>query len=76
MNGLVSHPRHGLSLFAGGGGLDLGLMLAEPGYHTLWQQHMRGALSQLPMASGPMIWRPTECPESPAQMNLFEGLQL
>ena len=41
---------------------------------TLWQQRMRGALSQLPMASGPWIWRPTEGPESPAQMNLFEGL--
>ncbi len=34
MNGMVSRPRHGLSLCAGGGGLDLGLMLAEPGYHT------------------------------------------
>jgi hypothetical protein len=42
---------------------------------TLWQQHMRGALSQLPMASGPWIWRPSEGPESPAQMNLFERLQ-
>jgi len=41
---------------------------------TLWQQHMRGALSQLPMASGPWIWRPTDEPEGPAQMNLFEGL--
>ena len=41
---------------------------------TLWQQHMRGALSQLPMASGPWIWRPGEGPEGPAQMNLFEGL--
>ena len=30
---------------------------------TLWQQHMRGALSQLPMASGPWIWRPVEEPE-------------
>jgi hypothetical protein len=39
-----------------------------------WQQHMRGALSQLPMASGPWIWRPTDEPESPAQMNLFEGV--
>ena len=84
---MVSRPRHGLSLCAGGGGLDLGLMLAEPGFHTrafvewedwprtLWQQRMRGALSQLPMASGPWIWRPSEGPESPAQMNLFEGLQ-
>jgi hypothetical protein len=42
---------------------------------TLWQQHMRGALSQLPMASGPWIWRPSEGPERPAQMDLFEGLQ-
>jgi hypothetical protein len=42
---------------------------------TLWQQHMRGALLQLPMASGPWIWRPSEGPEGPAQMNLFEGLQ-
>jgi len=40
----------------------------------LWQQHMRGALSRLPMASGPWIWRPSEEPESPAQMNLFEGM--
>ncbi|MWP38292.1 hypothetical protein GQY15_11850 [Rhodobacter sphaeroides] len=31
---MVSRPRHGLSLCAGGGGLDLGLMLAEPDYHT------------------------------------------
>jgi hypothetical protein len=42
---------------------------------THWQQHMRGALSALPMASGPWIWRPTDEPEGPAQMNLFEGLQ-
>ena len=41
---------------------------------TLWQQRMRGALSQLPMASGPWIWRPTDGPEGPAQMNLFEGM--
>ena len=34
MNGMVSRPRHGLSVCAGGGGLDLGLMLAEPGFHT------------------------------------------
>lgn len=42
---------------------------------TLWRQHMRGALSQLPMASGPWIWRPTDQAQRPAQMNLFEGLQ-
>jgi hypothetical protein len=42
---------------------------------TLWQQHMRGALSQLPTASGPWIWWPVDGPKCPAQMNLFEGLQ-
>ncbi len=42
---------------------------------THWQRRMRGALSQLPMASGPWIWRPNDGPESPAQMDLFEGLQ-
>jgi hypothetical protein len=41
----------------------------------LWQQHMRGALSQLPTALGPWIWRPTDEPEGPAQMDLFEGGQ-
>ncbi len=41
---------------------------------TLWQQQMRGALSQLAMASGPWIWRPADVPEGPAQMNLFEGM--
>jgi hypothetical protein len=42
---------------------------------TLWQQRMRGALSQLPMASGPWIWRPTDQVHHPAQMSLFEGMQ-
>ena len=42
---------------------------------TLWRQHMRGALSQLPMASGPWIWRPEDAAQRPAQMSLFEGLQ-
>jgi len=41
----------------------------------LWQQHMRGALSQRPMASGPWIWRPTDQAQRPAQMSLFEGMQ-
>ena len=40
----------------------------------LWQQHMRGALSRLPMASGPWIWRPTNGTESPTQLNLSEGI--
>ena len=43
---------------------------------TLWQQRMRGALSRLPMASGPWIWRPSDGPGRPAQMNLFEGMLL
>jgi len=42
---------------------------------TLWQRHMRGALSQLSMALGPWIWRPTEGPERPAQMDFLEGLR-
>ncbi len=41
---------------------------------TLWQQRMRGAHTPLPMASGPWIWRPSDGPEGPAQMNLFEGM--
>ncbi|WP_426036682.1 DNA methyltransferase [Cypionkella sp. TWP1-2-1b2] len=41
---------------------------------THWQQQMRGALSRLPMASGPWIWRPAVGPEGPTQMNLFEGM--
>ena len=42
---------------------------------TLWQQRMRGALSQLAMASGPWIWRPTDQAQRPAQMSLFKGMQ-
>ena len=42
---------------------------------TLWQQHMRGALSLLPMASGPWIWRPTDGDHCPVQMDFLEGLQ-
>ena len=41
---------------------------------TLWQRHMRGALSRLPMASGPWIWRPTDAAQRPAQMDFLEGL--
>jgi len=41
---------------------------------TLWQQHMRGALSQLPTGSGPWIWRPADGDHHQAQMTLFEGL--
>jgi len=36
---------------------------------------MRGALSQLPMASGPWIWRPTDQAQRPAQMDFLDGLQ-
>jgi hypothetical protein len=42
---------------------------------TRWQRHMRGALSQLPMASGPWIWRLSEEALRPAQMDFLEGLQ-
>lgn len=39
---------------------------------TLWQQDMRGALSQLPTASAPWIWQPPEeAAEKPEQMTLF-----
>jgi site-specific DNA-cytosine methylase len=41
---------------------------------THWLQHMRGALSRLPMASGPWIWRPGDGSKVPAQMNFFEGM--
>lgn len=35
-------------------------LCAEPAVGFLkWQQHMRGALSQMPTASGPWIWKPT-----------------
>ena len=48
MNGMVSRPRHGLSLCAGGGGLDLGVMLAEPSFHTRafveWEGYPRAVL--------------------------------
>ena len=36
-----------------------------------WQQHMRGALSQLPMASGPWIWKPPATTPQPQQMTLL-----
>jgi len=65
--------------------LFVGWLMAWPIGHALcacsatafthWQRHMRGALSQLPMASGPWIWRPTDEQEGPAQMDLFEGLR-
>ena len=38
-----------------------------------WQRDMRGALLQLPMASGPWIWAPSDGaePEISEQFNLF-----
>ena len=42
---------------------------------TRWQRHMRGALSLLPMASGPWIWRPETEAQRPTQMDFLEGLQ-
>lgn len=41
-------PRNGISLCAGGGGLDMGLMLAEPGFHTRcfveWEEYPRSTI--------------------------------
>jgi hypothetical protein len=36
-----------------------------------WQQHMRGALSALPTASGPWIWEPPSEASAPKQMSLW-----
>ena len=45
---MVLRPRNGLSLCAGGGGLDMGLMLAEPGFHTRcfveWEEYPRSTI--------------------------------
>lgn len=45
---MVPRPRNGLSLCAGGGGLDLGLGLAEPDFHTRayveWEPYPRSIL--------------------------------
>ena len=45
---MVPRPRNGLSLCAGGGGLDMGLMLAEPGFHARcfveWEEYPRSTL--------------------------------
>ena len=39
---------------------------------ALWQRQMRGALSRLPMASGPWIWKPTAPTAALHQLSLFE----
>jgi len=45
---MVLRPRNGLSLCAGGGGLDMGLGLAEPGFHTRcfveWEEYPRRSI--------------------------------
>ena len=45
---MVLPPRHGLSLCSGGGGLDMGLDLAEPGFATAcfveWEEYPRSVL--------------------------------
>ena len=45
---MALRPRNGLSLCSGGGGLDMGLMLAEPTFHTRcfveWDEYPRQAL--------------------------------
>ena len=38
---------------------------------SLWQQHMRGALSALPTAYGPWIWQPPVERAAPVQIDLF-----
>jgi len=48
MGNVVLRPRNGLSLCAGAGGLDMGLMLAEPDFHTRcfaeWEEYPRSAI--------------------------------
>ncbi len=47
-DGMASRPRNGLSLCSGGAGLDMGLMLAEPGFHTRcfveWEEYPRQSI--------------------------------
>lgn len=47
-NDMVLRPRNGLSLCAGAGGLDMGLMLAEPEFHTRcfveWELYPRSTI--------------------------------
>lgn len=46
---MVPRPQNGISICAGGGGLDMGLMLAEPGFHTRcfveWEEYPRAVLT-------------------------------
>lgn len=45
---MVPRPRNGLSLCAGGGGLDMGIGLAEPSFHTRcyveWEEYPRSTI--------------------------------
>lgn len=45
---MAPRPRNGLSLCSGGAGLDLGVMLAEPGFHTRcfveWDEYPRSTI--------------------------------
>jgi hypothetical protein len=69
VNGMVSRPRHGLSLCAGGGGLDMGLMLAEPGYHTRASSNGRTGRTGCPHRSPARgILRPGPDLDRPAQL--------
>lgn len=43
---------------------------SETGF-ILWQRQMRGALSRLPTASGPWIWKPPAETQESTQMDLF-----
>lgn len=51
-----------------------GDLCAEPamGDFLIWQRRMRGALSHLPMASGPWIWNPPVDAPPMMQGNLFD----
>jgi|GEM_PF-285211 len=39
--------------------------------YIIWQRDMRGALSQLPTASGQWIWKPTDRAKPPKQLEMF-----
>lgn len=49
MHDMAPRPRNGLSLCAGGGGLDMGLGLIEPDFHTRcyveWEEYPRNVLT-------------------------------
>lgn len=48
-----------------------GLCASTATEFTHWQRHMRGALSQLPTASGPWIWQPPKPTRPAMQFDMF-----